>query len=306
MKQATLILSFLCGILCTISVILFFSFKEKEEPKKPVFSNHTPELFTVPTLPSRLSFADEAVPVSREDVKEKFDKEFLKIYFEPGTVIYLMKLAQKHFPVIEERLKANGVPEDFKYLCIAESNMQDWAVSKAGAVGFWQFMPATATGYSLEHNSLVDERRDLEKSTDAACKYFKTAYRKFGNWTAAAASFNCGMGGYNSRAVAQRSTHYFDLHLPEETNKYIHRILSFKYIFENAETLGYHVPDSLKYSPPATKELMVSSSAAGNLNDLAKKHGITYKELLWYNPWIKGYTLPSNKRSYTINVPAKN
>jgi hypothetical protein len=114
-----------------------------------------------PTIPDKLSFANEPAPISRWDIREKFDKEFLLNYYNQGTILYLIKLANRNFPIIESRLKANGVPGDFKYLCIAESNMQGWAVSKSGAVGYWQFLDGTASGYGLETNAQVDQRQDL-------------------------------------------------------------------------------------------------------------------------------------------------
>jgi membrane-bound lytic murein transglycosylase D len=303
MKNVGGFVAFFSGVLLTLLILAIFSFMNDEKQMGKKTGAVPINTFYAPKLPQQLSFAGEPVPITREDVKEKFDKEFLKIYFDAGNMIYLIKLSNKNFPVIEERLRANGVPDDFKYLCIAESNMQSWAASKAGAVGYWQFMPSTASGYGLDHNSLVDERRDLQKATDAACKFFIRAYKKFGNWTAAAASYNCGMGGYNSRVTAQHSTNYYDLDLPEETNKYMHRILSFKYILENAGSLGYIVPDSLKYTVPETK-IMEVTSAAGNLNQVAEENGISYKELQWYNPWIKGYTLPANKL-YHLMLPVK-
>jgi peptidoglycan lytic transglycosylase D len=304
MKDARLVITFCSGVILTLLIIAILSFKKDQKQILKEKEDAPTNTFYAPKLPQQLSFAGEPVPITREDVKEKFDKEFLKIYFDPGNMIYLIKLSNKNFPLIEERLKANGVPEDFKYLCIAESNMQSWAVSKAGAVGYWQFMPSTASGYGLENNSLVDQRRDLQKATDAACKFFTMAYKKFGNWTAAAASYNCGMGGYSSRVTAQHTANYYDLHLPEETNKYMHRILSFKYILENTDYLGYLVADSLKYKTPETKIINVSS-AAGNLTQIAKQNGISYKELQWYNPWIKGYTLPVNNKLYQLTVPLK-
>jgi soluble lytic murein transglycosylase-like protein len=136
------------------------------------------------------------------------------------------------------------LPEDFKYLCIAESNLIANATSKAGAVGFWQFMNGTAPGYGLEANSLVDQRMDVVNATDAACQYLKSAYIKFGTWTAAAASYNCGQGGYNEQATFQQTKNYYDLHLPEETNRYIFRNLTFKHILENADALGVKVTPS--------------------------------------------------------------
>jgi membrane-bound lytic murein transglycosylase D len=238
-------------------------------------------------------------------VKEKFEKEYLQIYYAQGNILYLVKLAHRNFPIISERLKANGVPDDFKYLCIAESNMQSWAVSKSGAVGYWQFLDGTAPGYGLEVSSQVDQRQDLEKATDAACRYFKDAYRRFGNWTAAAASYNCGMGGYASHSGFQKTTHYYDLQLPEETNKYIYRILSFKHILENAESLGFVVKEEERYQPIPTRRVTINAPVA-NLAQFAIENGTTYKMLRNLNPWIKGRSLHAgSSRSYTILLPDK-
>jgi hypothetical protein len=260
--------------------------------------------WNVPELPEQISFANEKAPLQRWDVKEKFDKEFLQLYYSPGAIIYLIKLANRNFPVISERLKANGVPDDFKYLCIAESNMQSWAVSSSGAVGYWQFLNGTGAGYGLEISSQVDQRQDLKKATDAACKYFKTAYAKFGNWTAAAASYNCGIGGYNAQASFQQTSNYYDLQLPEETNKYVLRILCFKYLIENAQQLGFTVEDNDKYQSPATRMVTVATSIP-DLAQFAINNGTTYKMLRVLNPWIKGKSLTvSNGKTYELMLPA--
>ena len=183
--------------------------------------------------------------------------------------------------------------------------MQSWAVSSSGAVGYWQFLQGTGSGYGLEISSQVDQRQDLEKATNAACKYFKSAYAKFGNWTAAAASYNCGVGGYNAQATFQRTNNYYDLQLPEETNKYIFRILTFKYLLENAEQLGFNVSDDEKYQTIPTKLVTVTSSVS-DLAQFAIDHGTTYKMLRVFNPWLKGKSLTvSNGRSYVIKLPAQ-
>jgi len=292
--------NFLLGSLFTLLLLSEFSFKENS-----VKAINKSNQWNAPSLPEAISFADEKVPVDRWDVKEKFDKEFLQIYYSPGAILYLLKLANRNFPIISERLKANGVPDDFKYLCIAESNMQSWAVSSSGAVGYWQFLQGTGSGYGLEISSQVDQRQDLEKATDAACKYFKSAYAKFGNWTAAAASYNCGVGGYNAQATFQRTNNYYDLQLPEETNKYIYRILTFKYLLENAEQLGFNVSDDEKYQTIPTKLVTVTSSVP-DLAQFAIDHGTTYKMLRVFNPWLKGKSLTvSNGRSYVIKLPAQ-
>ena len=261
--------------------------------------------FSPPPLPRQLSFAGETVPMERWEVQEKLDRELLLNYYSTGTIFYLMKLANRTFPVISERLKANGVPDDFKYLCIAESNMQAWARSSAGAVGYWQFLQGTGTGYGLETSQQVDQRQDLVRSTDAACKYLKQAYSQFGNWTAAAASYNCGMGGYAGQAAFQRTKNYYDLYLPEETNKYIFRILTFKYLFENAASLGFKVEEDEKYQPVETRQVAVNTS----ITDLAKfaiDNGTTYKMLRLLNPWIKGRSLNVTAgRQYVLQLPVR-
>ena len=263
----------------------------------------TPHQWYAPAFPSQLNFCNEKVPLERWDVKERFDREYLLNYYEPGALVYLHKLANRIFPVISQRLKANGIPDDFKYLCIAESNMQNWAVSKSGAVGYWQFLNGTAPGFGLEVSDQVDQRQDLEKSTDAACKYFKQAYAKFGSWTAAAASYNCGQGGYSSQASFQQTNNYFDLFLPEETNKYIFRILAFKHLFENSGQLGYTVSASEKYVAPRTKSVEITKSIS-NLASYAAENGTTYQQLRSLNPWIKARALAVKPGgSYTIRIP---
>ncbi len=295
MKRIPAVLNVLMGVFLGLLLFSQFAFRKGDSRMRE---------FTPPPLPRQLSFAGEAVPMDRWDVQEKLDRELLLNYYSTGTMLYLMKLANRNFPIISERLKVNGVPDDFKYLCIAESNMQAWAKSSAGAVGYWQFLQGTGSGYGLETSEQVDQRQDLVRSTDAACKYLKQAYSQFGNWTAAAASYNCGMGGYNSQASFQRTKNYYDLHLPEETNKYIFRILTFKYLFENAAALGFNVDEEEKYQPVGTRSVTITAS----IPDLAKfaiDNGTTYKMLRLLNPWIKGRSLSvANGRQYVLQLPS--
>lgn len=295
----------LLGAAFTLIIVGGLSSKEPEKKKPAATQTERGDqaLWTAPAIPSELSFAGERAPMERWDVREKFDKEFLNNYYNQGNVLYLIKLAHRNFPVISARLKAQGVPDDFKYLCIAESNMQGWATSRVGAAGYWQFMSGTAPGYGLEVSSQADERRDLERSTDAACKYLKQAYSRFGNWTAAAASYNCGMGGYNKAATAQKTRNYYDLYLPEETNKYIFRILTFKYLLENAEELGFVVNESDKYQPLNTRVVKVTSSIP-NLADFAIQNGTSYKVLKTLNPWIRSNSLSvKSGKTYVLELP---
>ncbi|RYZ50448.1 MAG: lytic transglycosylase domain-containing protein, partial [Chitinophagaceae bacterium] len=283
MKRFSAVFNFTGGMVVAFLLLSQLAFKGNANKKT------SPETVTAewraPAIPQQLSFAGEAVPLDRWDVRERFDRELLINSYATANILYLLKLSHRYFPVISERLKANGVPDDFKYLCIAESNLQSGARSSVGAVGFWQFMSYTAPGFGLETTSNVDERMDLAQSTDAAAKYLKQAYDKFGNWTAAAASFNCGQGGYNKQATFQRTKQYYDLQLPEETNRYIFRILAFKHILENADALGYKISDGEKYEEVPYRSVTVTSTIA-NLADFALQNGTTYKILRLMNPWL--------------------
>ena len=255
-----------------------------------------------PQLPQKIDFAGEGAPISRRDVREALDRELIANYYGQTATLYALKLSTRWFPVIEPRLKAAGIPDDFKYLCIAESHLQN-QTSKAGAVGFWQFMPATALQFGLELNDDVDERYNVAKSTDAACKYFLQAYNKFGNWTAAAASYNCGMGGYNNFKNTQRQESFYNILFLEETNRYVFRILALKYIIGSARTLGFIVEGGDAYKPVPVRAVTVNSSIA-SLADWALANGSTYKAIKQQNPWLRDKSLRvSAGKEYLIEIP---
>lgn len=300
MKKLDTLFTFVCSAGLCVLLVSQFAVNSKANPRlaaAPVAE------WLPPSLPQSLSFAGEAVPLQRWEVKERLDRELLINSYSTANILYLLKLSNRYFPIIAERLKTAGVPDDFKYLCIAESNLQSGAKSSVGAVGFWQFMGGTAPGYGLQANEQVDERMDLVKSTDAACQYLKAAYAKFGSWTAAAASYNCGMGGYNGQAGFQQTMNYYDLHLPEETNRYIFRILAFKHILENAEEIGYKVPATELYQEVPSRSVTVTTSIS-NLTQFARDNGTTYKMLRVMNPWIRGRSLTvAVGKSYIIKLP---
>ncbi|RYZ00096.1 MAG: lytic transglycosylase domain-containing protein [Chitinophagaceae bacterium] len=288
------------GLLLGIGVVGQLAFNGRPNER-----TESANIIAAPGLPKQLSFAGEPVPLDRWDVRERLDRELMLNYYSHGNILFLIKSANKYFPVITERLKANGVPDDFKYLCIAESNLLPGATSSVGAASFWQFMSGTAPGYGLEVNKEVDLRYDLVRATDAASAYLKSAYQKFGSWTAAAASYNCGQGGYNGQATYQGTNQYYDLLLPEETNRYIFRILAFKHLLENSEQLGFRVADEEKYSMPETRKLTVTEPIP-NLATFAKANGTTFKMLRQLNPWLRGRSLPVPAgKSYVILLPAE-
>lgn len=284
-----------------ILLMAMYGFKENEKNLSPKSSSIMK--YNAPPIPSTFNFAGEPVPLNDAEIREQWDREVLYNYYQPASILYIIKLSRRHFPAIEAQLKKNGIPQDMKYLCVAESNLQQ-LVSKAGAAGFWQFMPATAPGFGLEVNNYVDERYHIQKSTDAACKYLKKAYEQLGSWTAAAASYNCGMGAYSGQAGFQGTRNYYDLLLPEETNRYIFRILTFKYFLEQADALGFIISQTEGYQPQELRTIEVSSSIQ-NLALFAQTQGSNYKMIKRYNPWIRGKSLPvAPGKKYTLVLPA--
>jgi len=256
-----------------------------------------------PPLPASLDFSGEAVPLDRWDVREKLDRELLVNAYLHGSQLYVLKLAGRYFPIIEDRLKANGVPDDFKYVCIAESSLNQNALSSVGAASFWQFMKDTGPKYGLEINDEVDERFNVVKATDAACNYFKEAYGKFGTWTAAAASYNCGQAGFANQADFQEATNYYDLIFPDETNRYVFRILALKYLLSHAKNFGLMIDASEEYKPLKSRTITVDQTIE-NLTDFAKQNNSTYKMLKTYNPWLRAHKLTVKPgKKYDIALP---
>jgi len=252
--------------------------------------------------PEGLSFSGEEIPIQSPEIWERLDKELLKnTYWQSNTMLFFKK-ANKYFPIIEPILKKNNIPDDFKYLAVIESGL-DNVVSPAGATGFWQIMKGTALEYGLEVNSGIDERYNLEKSTELACSYLNDAYKKFGNWTIAAASYNMGKNGVRTRMSKQGTNNYYNLHLNSETARYVFRILAVKEIMENPKKYGFIFRDKDLYVMPEYKTLEVDSTIA-NLSDFAKKQGVNYKLLKQFNPWLRTSSLPDKSRKkYVLKIP---
>ena len=253
-------------------------------------------------LPTNLSFADELVPMDNFDVRESLDQELLvNTYWQSQTILFI-KRANKYFPEIEAVLREKGIPDDFKYLVLAESELKN-AVSPSGAVGFWQLLKGTAKDYGLEVNSEVDERYHYKKSTEAACEFLKDAHELFGSWTMAAASYNMGRKGLMKQVNRQKEQDYYNLLLNSETGRYIYRILAIKLILENPDQFGFHVREKDMYYSVPTYEVKVDSSVK-DFAKFAKKHLINYKLLKYFNPWLRDSFLTNKyQKEYTIRIP---
>lgn len=271
-----------------------------DDAYKQYFSNNY-KVFGV-TLPKDLNFASEQVPVDDFTVREAIDRELLvNTYWQSQTLLFA-KRANRWFPRIEPILKQNGVPEDFKYVALIESGFMN-VVSPQQAAGFWQLIEPTAENYGLEVDENVDERYNVEKSTQAACKYFKEAYAKYKNWTLAAASYNLGMGGIDKALEKQKATNYYDLYLNEETSRYVYRLLAVKELLTRPKVYGYELRPKDLYPPVPVTTLKVDSTIT-DLATFAINHGTTYKLLKYMNPWLLKSDLQNTaKKAYDILIP---
>lgn len=253
-------------------------------------------------IPSDVEFAGEKVPVEEVDIRENLDRELLvNTYWQSQTLLFI-KRANRFFPVIEPILKKYGVPDDFKYLAVAESGLTN-AVSPSNAVGYWQILEGTARENGLEVNAEVDERYHLEKSTEAAAKYLIDSHKKYVNWTMTAASYNAGRKGVDRQVERQKEVNYYDLLLGDETGRYVYRILSFKIIMENPAAYGFFIGSDHLYPQIPYYEVTVDGKVA-DFADFAKKYGISYKTLKWMNPWLReSFLTNAGGNTYYIRIP---
>jgi hypothetical protein len=264
----------------------------------------SPATTSVP-LPDEVEFCGNRLTLDRIDLRERFDREInVQTYLHSTTLLYI-KRANRFFPLIEPVLKKNNIPDDFKYLCIAESGLDTRALSPAKAAGLWQFMEATGKRYGLEITGEVDERYHIEKATEAACRYFSEAYANYGNWVDVAASYNAGMGRISSEKKKQLVDSALDLLLVSETSRYVFRILAIKTIFENPSLYGFILKKENLY-PPISVHYMEVNSEIEDLALFARENGINYMQLKDFNIWLRDTKLTvSKEKSYRIAIPEK-
>lgn len=258
-------------------------------------------IYALPT-PAELDFAGEPVPLHNPDIRERIDRELLVNAYWQSNGLLLFKRANKYFPQIEPLLKKHGLPDDFKYLAVAESALE-YKSSPVGASGIWHFMKGTGLEYGLEINSYVDERYDLEKATMVAAEYLKKSKAKFGNWTMAAASYNAGVRGMTNQIERQKQTDYYDLLLNGETSRYVFRIIAIKEIMTHPEQYGFNFRPKDLYAEIPTFKVKVDTPVE-DWAEWVKQYGINYKILKIHNPWLRDtYLKNASGKEYFIEVP---
>jgi len=285
----------------TILTFLFFNavYVSDTGPEK-----NTHETYNIKALkiPKGLTFAGEKVPTDRLDILERMDRELLVNTYWQSNGLLMMKRANKYFPIIEPLLKKYGIPDDFKYLAVAESGLQNNS-SPAGASGFWHFLRGSAKEFGLEVNRNVDERYNLELATKIAAEYLKKSKERFGSWTLAAAAYNAGNARISRRLKTQQVDDYYDLLLNSETSRYVFRIVALKEIMSNPKKYGFEFDQEDLYTLPKTKTVKVDTAIA-NIASFAKHFGTNYKELKLHNPWLRENKLNNKSRKlYHIKIP---
>lgn len=300
MNKSLRIISFLSIIIVTA---LFINAINKNDAE-PISNTHKNYKIKALKLPSNLNLAGERVPLEIPDVRERMDRELLVNTYWQSNGLLLLKRANKYFPIIEPLLKEYGLPDDFKFLALAESGFTD-ETSTVGAAGMWHFMKTTGKEYDLEINSNVDERYNIEKSTKVAAEYLKKSKERFGSWTLAAAAYNAGNYGVSKRLEAQEVTNYYDALLPDETERYVFRILALKEVINKPEKYGFVFEKEDLYTLQKTTEIKVDT-AITNITTFAKGFGMNYKEFKIHNPWLRENHLNNKSRKvYKIKIPVK-
>lgn len=268
-------------------------------------SAHAPSPVVSPVVPGSVTFAGQKIDLDNTDMAERLDRELTAMSYTHTNTLLALKRANRYFPVIVPILKKNNIPVDMAYLAAIESTLNPRAVSPAKAAGMWQFMPSTGKEYGLEVNADVDERFDVEKSTEAACRYLRNAYAKYGNWESVAASYNGGMARITNELAAQQADSAYDLWLAEETMRYIFRLLSMKLIMESPESYGYVLTADNLYQPLEYETVTVSGPVA-DWPQWAVDHGTDYRTLREHNPWIRSKTLPNKTgKTYRVKIPTR-
>jgi len=284
---------------CVFSLFILVSFAGSG--KSFEFFN-LPQIVKAADVNSKVfTFAGEQIPLT-QDAKERLDRELAVNSYYHSAMIQYLKLANRYFPEIERILMEHSIPDDFKYLAVAESGLRH-VKSSANAKGFWQFRKLAAKEMGLEVNDEVDERYHVEKSTRAACNYLLQLKGRFGTWIDAAAAYNTGPTNYRNSMNKQKQTHYFDMNLSQETMRYIFRLVAIKEIMSNPNQFGFYIDSQEKYPPlNEFKEVLVSESV-DNWGDFAHEQGITYRQLKRYNPWLRDNHLTVIKNQYQIKIP---
>lgn len=262
---------------------------------KPESELHTQRF--IYKLPDDLNFAGEPVHFKNKESYRHFYRELISRTSKGAYTKQSLRNAGIWFPVIERILKEYKLPDDLKYVALAESNLTN-THSPMGAAGFWQFTRVAGQEMGLVINDEVDERLDPIKSTHAACRLFKRSYNYFGSWSSAVAAYNLGGTGLYFAFRNQRVNSYYDLKLNRETAGYLYKIIAVKDLIEHTDKYGMKYR---RYGLAPTRLIAVNEGIP-NLMEFAKKENVDYEILRELNPWIRSNHLTHTDSSKTFYI----
>ncbi len=259
------------------------------------------EIYNVDGLPDVLMLCDKKILLSRSDIRERFEREFFQFLENKGLMTIVIKRYFKYSNMINEETQKTGLPSDLIFLVITESYLNPRALSRANAAGMWQFIKETGKREGLFINDNIDERFNMKKATRSALAHLKRLNGEFGDWLIAMAAYNAGAGRLREAIENQGTRDFFELYLPEETERYIFRILSLKEIILNRDRYGFNIVDKDLYKPLNVYEVRIETDREVHASNIAKCMDVSYKTFKDYNLQIRKYRLP--KGTYYINVP---
>ena len=246
-------------------------------------------------VPEALSFCGEPLPLHERHCREMLDREFTIAVHNRAQVLMWLKRSSRHLPFFAKELQAAGLPDDLKYVPVAESSLIKDIHSRAGAAGLWQFMKHTGRRQGLRITATIDERLDPLTATRSALRYLTFLKEKFSRWSLALAAYNCGEQRVNNAMNEQKSNDYYRLSLPQESERYLYRLAAIKIIFANPEAYGFRVSTDQHYKPLTDEPVSLNLKNEFLLADFALQLGTTYHALKKLNPHLISKHLPSGK-----------
>ncbi|MBS3918709.1 MAG: lytic transglycosylase domain-containing protein [Deltaproteobacteria bacterium] len=253
-------------------------------------------------LPKEVTLCGERFPLEDKTVWENLDREFIVTLDSHAQILLWMKRARRYFPHIEKRLKELNLPDDLKYVAIAESGLRPHAVSSSGAAGIWQFIPSTGEKYGMRRSKVLDERFDFLKATEGSLTYLKNLYEEFGSWSLAMAAYNAGENRIRREIDFQKTRSYFYLDLPMETERYVYKIAVAKIILSDPGKFGFHLEDREVYDPLQLERVQIELRQPLPLMEVARAIGCYYKEIKEMNLHLPEETIPAGVQF--LNLPS--
>jgi membrane-bound lytic murein transglycosylase D len=278
-----------------------YSLAPKGELNVYGFEENDVPVYADSVIAYRLSILESEIPLELNE----YVKPYINLYTVRKRVLSQRVLAWSnyYFPMFEEALDRANMPMELKYLAVIESALNPMATSPVGAAGMWQFMAPTGRMYGLTTTSIYDERRDVQKSTEAAIKYLRNSYRIYGDWLLVIASYNCGPGNVNKairKAGGVKNFWAIQEYLPRETRGYVPAFVAATYMMSYAAEHNLYPEENIEMTLHTDT---IHVDASYNLSALAKSLDMSMEEIQYFNPALKRGVIPYHKEKVALTLP---